>query len=170
LPLAQRLTRLRVLGHSENALNEFRGGKARLVRNHNHRPAAFLDHLFADDTLEGPISPLHEDVRAEEADELKRCIFTEDRHVVNRRECGKDGHSLTFAKDRALGTLEPPDRSVAVDPHNQHIPQTLGLCQCIDVSRVEKVKTAVSKDDAPPRTPEAGDNLRQLSGGKVFLR
>ncbi len=51
--------------------------------------------------------------------------------------------------DRPGGALEPADRGVAVQGHDQDVAQFLGLLEKTDMPGVDQVEAAVREDDRP---------------------
>src|SRR4030067_3119760 len=60
---------------------------------------------------------------------------------------GKDLRPLLFGENWPVGTLQAPNRAVAVDSNDQDISKGLGFFQITDMSDMEKVETAVREDD-----------------------
>jgi len=92
--------------------------------------------------------------------DLQRGVFFKRAHVVDGFERSQNFRTLGFRKDRPTLTLQPSDRIVAIDRHNQSIAQLPSLLQQINMPGMKHIETAVGKDDALAGSLQALNRLR----------
>jgi hypothetical protein len=108
-----------------------------------------LDDLAAHDAAAAPIRAFDEDVRLQPCDETLRRALVKDRDIIHAGECGNEQGSILLREDGSSGSFQILDGSVAVEGHDQHIPEALGPFQQLDVPGVHEVKASVGEDDPP---------------------
>ena len=89
--------------------------------------------------------------------------------VVHTAKSGEDLRSLRFG-DHGTSGFDPPHGCVAIESHDQAVPQLPGLLKKADVTDVEEIEAAVGKHDALSATSPPLNDFRKLRGGEQFLR
>ena len=116
---------------------------------HEHHPsAAGLHRVAPDDLIRGPVSPLDEDIRLHEPNDLRWRVLVENHDGINAFERGKQFRAFTFRRDRAAWSFVPADGRVAVQSDDQQISKASGALEIPDVAGMKKVEDAVGKNDA----------------------
>ena len=135
------------------------------VRQYHHTTPGGFHHFAADDLFHSPVATFGQDIRPDRPNQLQGGIFRKNGHIVDRLQAGYQFGSFPRRHNRPAASLEPTDRGVAVDPHNEAIGQVAGSLQSVQVAHMEKVKATVGEGDHLSLAPETADDA-----GKFFLR
>lgn len=100
----------------------------------------------ADNLVDRPISAFHQDVGVYRFNQEQRIGFLELDDVVHARQRAQNFHPvLVRHHGPARPLLQEPDRGIAVDAHDQHVPQRPCCLEIPDVPDVKQVEAAVRK-------------------------
>src|SRR6185295_10254651 len=150
------------------------GGREAGDEGHAHDTAApGLDPVGAHDAVARVIGPLDEHVGGECLDQLEGSILLEQHHAIDGREPREHPGPRRLAADRPPAALaQPPDGSIAVDPHDQDLALAPGGFEQLDVAGMQQVEHAVGEHDRTglPGPPGHGlaerPHLRRAAGGR----
>src|SRR3954468_4292544 len=136
------------LALSPRAMNQRRRAETLENVDQHHRPARGLDDLMADDLLAGVIAPLDQRTRLDAGDQVDRRIFIENNDEIDGFERRQHFRTRSLVLNGAIGALQPPYRSVAVQPHDQAVAGGARRCQHLDVAGMQDVEAAIGEADA----------------------
>ena len=123
--------------------------------------AGGLDLLTTDDLVGAPIATLDQDIREKGGDDFPGGFLGKGRQKIDIIDGAEDLEALRQRKHRTLWPFDLPDRGVGVERHDQHIAQTLGLAEKLDVTAMDKIEAAVGKDDLFPLLAQPGPDLEE---------
>jgi hypothetical protein len=146
----------------QDGFNELRAGGALDKREDHNLPSGSLYRFPSYGFLFGPIPSFDEDMREKQRDQVQGSGLIKDRDIINTPETGKDLRPLLIGENWPVGTLQAPDRSIAIDSNDQNISKGLGFFQITDMSDMEKVETAVREDDPFPLSFQVLDDSPEV--------
>lgn len=123
-----------------------------------------FDRFPPDNFVQGPVSPLDQDVGDQRVDHPRGGIVVEKNNVVDQGERRQNFQSLPVGNDGTGRPFQAPDRGIGINADNQAISQRAGGGKVPDMADVEKVKAAVRKNDLFTRLLKGADLLSE--GGK----
>ena len=91
--------------------------------------------------------PLTRIVGLERGDEFQGGRFIKNRDIIHTPEAGEDFCPLFLREDWPVRAFQTSNRTVTVHSDDQYISERFGFLQIADMADMEKVKTAVGKDD-----------------------
>jgi hypothetical protein len=96
----------------------------------------------------GPITTLDQNVGKKPGNHFTRGQGVENDDAVNALERGEDFRAFPFGDDGTPFAFQLPNARIAVQSDDQNVTQFPRLLEYAYVSRVEKIKAAVGKNDA----------------------
>ena len=131
------------------------------------------DHVRSNNLLPLPVPAFHEDVRDDIRDQPGRGVFRKDRHVGNAGKGCEKIRTVRGTLHRPPLPLQPADGCVAVQSHEENVPQRRRAPKILRVPRVEEIEAAVGENDPLPFAAETGAEgphppARDHAGRRVF--
>ena len=117
-------------------------------RNDDDIAAARTDLPCADDGVRRIIAALHDDVGAEQLNQLERRILLEERDGIYRLQRGEDVGPFTLGADGPIGALQAFHGRVTIHPDDQDVPARARADQHVDVARMQQIEYAIREHDA----------------------
>ena len=146
-------------------------GRCRMPFDHGneHQPAArFFDLRAADDLVGSVVAPFDEDVGTYRGDQLKRGVFVENGHGVDRLERAQDLGAGLRRVDRAAWTFQAAAVASEFSADDQVVSQVGGLAQQPHMAGVQEVEATVGEDDLLAGEPAAMDLGDQFFRSRLF--
>lgn len=132
-----------------------------------HNPAsARLYGIAADDLIGRPVRAFDQDVRLDEAHDLRWCVLRKYHDRIDTLERGEDFSAFVFGRERPFGALVAPDRIVRVQPDNEHIAEGARVLEIADMARMEKVEHTIREDDTASGGARGGHECFGLRPGQ----
>src|SRR5574341_1105500 len=154
----------------EDAAHQAGGGRAGYEWKRHYAPSARLYDLASDDLLNRPVAALDQYIRLDRRNHLAGIRRIKDRHIVHTRERGQHFGPLPLRHQRPFRPLERGHRRIAVDRHDQEIPERAGFLEVPGVANVKEVKTAVGKHNTTTVSPGNRSELGEFRNCLEFGR
>src|SRR5579884_881625 len=135
----------------------------------DHFPSAPLDGLPSNDLFQRPIAPFHQDVGAQRLDDPLRCIRAEQNDIVDTSKRRQNLRPLSVGNNRPGAPLQSADRRVGVHCDDETISERPGGGQISNMPDMQKIKTAVGKDNLLPLPLERADFFLKGGEGNAFV-
>src|SRR2546427_211426 len=132
---------------SDDAFDDAGCGLAFQQRKRNHLATPAFDFGPTHNTIETPVCAFHKNVRVNLQDCLERHVLVKRAHEIDHFKTRQEFGSLFLTENGTAGTFDAHDGTVSIDGDDQDIAQGVRLPQKIDVSGVQEIEAAVTKDD-----------------------
>lgn len=150
-------------------MRQFRCGPTRQVRHHLHITAGLADQIGSNNVFFGPISSFNQQIREQQANEFKRGVLFKDDHRVYKEKSGQQKSPLFLADQGPRSPFQPADGSIAVDAHHDFVGMICRVHQGVEMTHVQKIKTAVCETDAGTFQLPTEDGMRRFVRRHDFL-
>ena len=123
------------------------------------------------DRIDGVVAAFDQHIGPNSPNQLKRSVFAEENNRIDSGEGSHDAGPFTFTNDRTRGAFESADRSVRVESKNQLRSESSALFEQRNVSHMQEVEAAVSKNDSlAGGTPLGHAQLETVKVKDLFAR
>ncbi len=115
-----------------------------------------LDNIF------GIVPAFHVDIRSQDFQERPWIVLLEYEHAPDTLQRIEYLAAIALRLQRSPRTFEPGNTRVAVDPHNQHIPQQAGLGKIPHMTHMQNVKAPIGGNERLPFRAQGGKTVSDL--------